>query len=163
MSIVVVSDTSPIRALAHLAILEELTQIFDQVIVPPAVNQELLTPAAIRFAPIDISDYPFIEVREPQSRQKVEELCQTLDSGEAEAIALALELHTAAILIDEKAGRSIANELKVPVVGTLAILIRLKERNRIATLGPLLEQLQTKLGFFISDTLRKEILRRAGE
>jgi hypothetical protein len=40
--IIVVSDTSPIRALSHLDLLTVLEELFSQVIVPPAVARELL-------------------------------------------------------------------------------------------------------------------------
>ena len=42
--VVVVSDTSPIRALAHLELLHVLNGLFGAVHVPPAVAEELLHP-----------------------------------------------------------------------------------------------------------------------
>jgi len=43
--LVVVSDTSPIRALAHLGLLDLLQRLFDRIAIPPAVASELLTKA----------------------------------------------------------------------------------------------------------------------
>ena len=45
-----------------------------------------------------------------------------LDTGETEAISLALELHIAAILIDERLGRIAAEARGIVAVGTLNIL-----------------------------------------
>ena len=38
---VVVSDTSPIRALSHLGRVDLLRELFGTVLVPPAVDEEL--------------------------------------------------------------------------------------------------------------------------
>lgn len=50
---VVVSDTSPIRALSHLDRLELLASLLGEVIVPPAVAEELLRPKA-PLPPLDV-------------------------------------------------------------------------------------------------------------
>ena len=42
---VVVSDTSPIRALKHLKLTSLLTQLFGEVLVPPGVADELRNPS----------------------------------------------------------------------------------------------------------------------
>ncbi len=41
----VVSDTSPIRALEFVDCLEMLPALFDSILIPPAVADELLRPA----------------------------------------------------------------------------------------------------------------------
>jgi predicted nucleic acid-binding protein len=48
-------------------------------------------------------------------------------------------------------------------IGVLGTLLRAKERGLVGLLEPMLDRLQRELGFFISDELRSEILRRAGE
>ena len=56
---VIVSDTSPIRALHHLGQVAWLHQLFGDVLVPPAVADELANPAP-RYASIDVNDYAFL-------------------------------------------------------------------------------------------------------
>ena len=65
--------------------------------------------------------------------------------------------------MDERAGRSAAAQLGLPVIGTLGLLLRSKEKGFIPTIGPLVDRLQNELGFFVSAELRAEVLRRAGE
>jgi predicted nucleic acid-binding protein len=48
---IIVSDTSPVRALHHLSLIHILDALYGEVIVPPAVAQELEQPKP-RFAPI---------------------------------------------------------------------------------------------------------------
>jgi predicted nucleic acid-binding protein len=49
-----------------------------------------------------------------------------LDNGEAEAIALAVEIQADRILIDERRGRKKAIELSLRPIGVLGILLRAK-------------------------------------
>jgi predicted nucleic acid-binding protein len=160
--IVVVSDTSPIRALAHLDLLGLLPGLFDRVFVPPAVALELRSPRR-DLPPVEIEALDFAEVREPVDQQRVAGLGRTLDPGESEALALALELGVEAILIDEAAGRATARQLGLSPIGVLGLLVRGKQRGLVASIRPLLDRLQGDLGFFMSETLRIEVLRLAGE
>ncbi len=50
-----------------------------------------------------------------------------LDSGEAEAIALAVELKADYLLIDETKGRQIAASYGIKVTGIIGVLIKAKE------------------------------------
>jgi uncharacterized protein len=104
---IVVSDTSPIRALAHLDLLVVLEILFGQIVVPPAVDTELLHPP-VGIPRVDVRTLSFVQIRIPVNLVQVQKLMATLDPGESEALALALELKTSAILIDEAAGREMA-------------------------------------------------------
>ena len=160
--IVVVSDTSPIRAFAHVERLDVLSALFERVLIPPAVEEELLHPRTAETA-VDVSRFPFIEVRQPSDRVGVERLEQELDRGESEALTLALEVTAGAVLIDERAGRKVAQRLGLSVIGTLGTLLRAKERGHVGAVRPVLERLESELGFFVSVPLRALVLRRAGE
>jgi len=159
---VIVSDTSPIRALSHLGRIDLLRDLFGTVLVPPAVDEELRNPPT-GLALVDVRQMGFISVRAPRDGVRVTELLRTLDPGESEALALALELGISVILIDESAGRAMALRLGLLPVGVLGTLVRAKQRGLIESVGPLIERIQGEIGFFVSQTLRTEILRRAGE
>ena len=47
--------------------------------------------------------------------------CRDLDSGESEALSLALELHADAVLMDDAAGRRAVMVLKLPFVGVAGV------------------------------------------
>jgi predicted nucleic acid-binding protein len=145
-----------------LGLLNVLGKLFDQVFVPPAVQQELILPRT-RFDIVELSQYAFIEVRAPQDGARVQRFLQVLDAGESEALALALEVHAEALLVDETDGRDVAIGSGMPVIGTLGILSRAKARGHIATIGPLLDRLRYELDFYLSDELCKEFLRSIGE
>ncbi|MDA0838258.1 MAG: DUF3368 domain-containing protein [Planctomycetota bacterium] len=104
-----------------------------------------------------------MRIQAPRDRKRVESFLESLDAGEAEALALAEEIKASAVLIDEAAGRASAVQNGLPVIGTLGILLRAKERGLIDAIRPLLDSLQKDLGFFIGASLRDFILQQAGE
>ena len=61
---------------------------------------------------------PWVEVQTPRSLN----LVLDVDAGELEAICLAQEIKAAALLIDDRAGRSSAIRCGLVVIGTIGIL-----------------------------------------
>ncbi|MCL4201617.1 MAG: DUF3368 domain-containing protein [Pirellulaceae bacterium] len=160
---IVVSDTSPIRALDFLDLLEVLPVLFDRVLIPPAVAAELVRTGG-RFRLIDVNEYAFLRIHAAHDQSQVDRLLPLLDRGEAEAIVLAQEVAAEAILIDEADGRRVAQETYgLRTIGTLGILLSAKQRGEVSAVRPLVDQLQDGLGFFISERLRQEVLRLAKE
>jgi len=86
-----------------------------------------------------------------------------VDQGEAEAIALAIELQADLLLLDEQRGRAIASRLGIRSVGLLGILIEAKHRGFVATVGSVLDDLIGKAGFCITPELYTRVLETAGE
>jgi hypothetical protein len=109
---IVVSDTSPITALLTIGAEELLTRLFDDVIIPPAVRNELL-----RSHPLLPS---WLQAKTIQNPERAHEYARTVDAGEAEAIELARELQADLLLIDERKGRTLARKEGIPIIGLLA-------------------------------------------
>ena len=158
----VVSDTSPICALAHLNHLDLLGRLFGEVLVPPAVAAELRVSAG-SWPGLDVGTLPIFKVQAPRDSRRVAELCAGLDIGESEAIALALECRADAVLLDEARGRLAAAQEGLQVVGTLGVLERAKRRRLIARVLPLVDRLTKETGFFVSAELREELRQRVRE
>jgi uncharacterized protein len=153
---VIISDTSPIRALQQIGLLHLLGDLFGSVIIPPAVRDELK-----RFG---FSTLPgFIEVKAPTDRSQVSELTVELDPGEAEAIALAIELRADLLLVDERRATSIAASRGVQTIGVLGLLVQSKREGLIPAVGPVISELKSKARFFIADDLVARVLKIAGE
>jgi predicted nucleic acid-binding protein len=160
---IVVSDTSPIRALAHLGVLDLLRDLFGEVLVPPAVVMELLQPRRPVMPVVDVVQLPFVRVQAPHDQAQVQQFLQTLDLGESEALALALEVQATTILIDESTGRAVVEQLGLEPLGALGILVRGKRRGLVSAVRPLMERLENELKFFVSAQVRSEVLQLAGE
>jgi predicted nucleic acid-binding protein len=158
----VVSDTSPLRALHSLKLIRLLAELFDDVVIPPAVAIELTRPKS-GLTPITLDELGSVRVVAPTNPAAVNLLRADLDPGESEAIALAQELQADAILIDERAGRAIATAKGMTVIGVIGILRQAKAQGLIPAIRPLLDLLRSDLRFNISDSLYDLTCREAGE
>lgn len=158
----IVSDTSPILALAHLGCLDLLSRLYNEVTVPGAVAAELCQPR-IGLPAVDVSQLPFVRVQSPNDRQRVSVFLQRLDVGEAEALALALEVQADAVLTDEKFGRLLATRNGITTVGTLGVLLRAKVEGHIPTVRPLMDRLIQEINFRVAPRVQADVLQRAGE
>ena len=158
---VVVSDTSPIWALAFLGLLELLHEIYVCVSVPPQVAVELREGRSL--PRVDAADFDYFLVQSVTNEQRVLILEQYLDPGEAEAIALAEEIGAERLLMDERDGRAVAISLGLSVIGTLGILAEAKRRGLIPEIAPLLRRLREENRFRLSESLVRDVLSEAGE
>jgi predicted nucleic acid-binding protein len=146
-----VANSSCLIALDAVGYLSVLRQLYEAIDVPDAVNRECAgqLPA-------------WVQVRSLTNRSLAHSLMSELGAGEAEAIALCVERSANRIILDDKKARRIARELKLPLTGTLAILLRAKEAGILANVRDPINRLLTS-NFRVSDALIAEILRRAGE
>lgn len=158
----VVSNTSPIPNLAIVNQLILLHQQFGEILIPTAVLDELKVSEdrpgsqAIREA---ISS-GWIQSQEVSNEPLAQLLKQTLDQGEAEAIALAIELKADWTLLDEREGRKVAKSLGLKVTGILGILLRAKQLGQLESLQNVINELIHKAGFRIAPELLAQILRQ---
>lgn len=157
----VVSDTSPIRALDHLQLLDLLSRLFEVVLIPPAVRDELARPRR-RFRAVDVVQIPGATIQAPADLTRVRELERELQAGEAEAIALAEEVQ-AELLVDERVGRLAAVQRGLRVTGTVGLLVEACRRGMIPSVAPLLERLRSELGFHLTDDLIELARHESGE
>lgn len=160
---IIVSDTSPVSNLILIQRLDILQKLFSKIIVPPAVNAEIL---ALKQFGKDLSDYKnadWIEIIEPKNLQKVQMLQSNLDAGEAQAIALALEINCNLLLMDERIGTNIARLEGLQTVGLVGVLIKAKEEKIVKEVGKILIELKNKAGFWLGEKLEKKILKNLGE
>ncbi len=79
---------------------------------------------------------PWIRERSLQQPIAGEVLRASLGPGESEAISLALEIRADRLIVDERAGRRVAEALGLRVAGVLGLLVLSKQRGLIPTLRP---------------------------
>lgn len=160
---IVVSDASPIIGLSAIGQLPLLSKIYGEIFIPLQVFDEIITPSSDMPGKMEIQNTSWIKIITVKNRILVQALEIELDSGEAEAIALALEQKAKLLLIDERRGRNVACRFDLKVVGVIGVLVEAKAKGYIKTLNPLLERLQINAGFRLSDTLVKRVLQEVGE
>ena len=161
----VVSNTSPVLNLAIIGQLSLLQQQFGEIWLPPAVISELRIDEdlpgvqAVREA----LAVGWMHIQAVEDVGLVEILRRDLDGGEAEAIALAIQLKAERILLDEKEGRRITATLELRSTGVLGVLLRAKQEGHLPSVRETIEQLQIQAGFRIGMELLSDILRESGE
>jgi uncharacterized protein len=146
-----VSKSSCLIALEATGSLGILEQLYSTIAVPDAVFQEC---GGALLA--------WVRVHSVQNRPLAQSLRLGLGAGEAEAIALSIESSAARLILDDKNALRAARQLNLPVVGTLAILLKAKERGVISKVRDIIDAL-IATNFRVSDELVQEVLRRAGE
>ena len=156
----VISNTTPIISLLKINQLHLLEVLYNTIIIPEAVWQEVEAGKDKAFY-TDLAALSWVDIQTVQNPAAVEYLTD-LDRGEAEVIVLAREISADLVIIDETLGRQYARHFELPFTGTIGILLRAKKEGHIPAIKPLLQQLQQQ-GVWISNRVFHEILQLAEE
>ncbi len=159
MKNVVIANATPIVSLCTIEQEEILHQLFQQITIAEAVEQEL---RAQHKPGSSFPDLDWVNVVAVQNTELVRSLLKDIDSGEAETIALALQMNADIVLIDELAGYRIAKNFDLQVFRTLSLLKTAKSRNIISEVRPLVEEMVRK-GRWYSQSVINGFLRDIGE
>jgi len=161
-----VSDASPLIHLAKIEALELISRLYSRVFIPPAVWREVVEESDGRPGAVEMQRAVaagWMVQRAAKNETLVIALRQTLDNGEAEAIALATELHPESVLLDDKLARQMARRLGIPVTGTIGVLLRAKQVGLIVEVRSLITRLQSEGDYYIDPRLIEKVLLAAGE
>jgi predicted nucleic acid-binding protein len=158
-----VADSGPLIALARLDLLALPHRLFGETLVSVTVWQEVLRApkpgedtalaAALQAGWLRVVDDPPLTPPELAGAG--------LDDGERSAIALALTLQ-AAVLVDERRGRTSAKAWGLHVLGTLGLLVRARDAGLVQHVRPLAEAL-LEGGYYLARPLIERALATIGE
>lgn len=150
----IVSNSSPLIALARIERLDLVPAILQSVLIPPAVAREIAPSIPV------LPDW--VSVRGLAGTPSELPLRGRLGDGEREAIALAMEVGADAIVLDDRPARRVAEAAGLKVIGTLALLLQAKRAGLLATVRPEVDKL-VATSFFLSRQLYERLLKMAGE
>jgi predicted nucleic acid-binding protein len=160
-----VSNSSP---LIHLSMVGRISLLrrFSSICIPPAVWQEVVEQGGSRPGAAEIREAResgWLRVVDPSDKILVRLLKQELHAGEAESIALALEVRPDVLLLDETEARRVAGLYGLPVTGIIGLLIQAKREGRISSLAEEMDRLREQGGFWIQDALYRRVLEAEGD
>jgi len=158
----VVSNSSPLIALATLGRLDLLKLLFDQIIIPRAVYEEVVVYGEGEPGSREVAEAEWIQTRQLKDRLAVSLLQETLDAGESEAIILAQELNARYLLMDDAMARRKARFIGLHPIGTFGILLIAKEAGLLRAVRPVLDELR-QTDFRMSDRVYQDVVGKAGE
>lgn len=131
----VVSDTSPLSYLILIGEVGVLHVLYGEILIPPAVEEELRSPDGpgpprtwigeappwlhVEQPPMESSEGWSLETESLETKEKLQAL---LDQGESQAIRLAEATGSELLIIDERDGRKVAKEVGLQITGTLGVL-----------------------------------------
>lgn len=151
----VVSDTTAITTLLKVGEQHLLERLFERVLVPQAVWDELSA-----FHPALPTFIELRPVTNPENRLPGTEL---LGRGESEALLLASELNARLLLTDDRKARLAARRLHIPCLGLLGLIVQAKRLGHIESVRNTLDLLESKGGLYLSEAVRDEALNLANE
>jgi predicted nucleic acid-binding protein len=156
---VIVADAGPLIALARIKSLPLLRAVFARTLVTETVVAECLAgpDRPDRAAISSAVDERWLQVISGIAA----ETDWGLDAGEASTIAAALA-RRAGVIMDDRAGRRVASDLGVPVIGLLGVLVLAKRLGKLPVIRPLVDRL-TASGYYLTDGVVEDALRLAGE
>jgi predicted nucleic acid-binding protein len=157
----VISNTSPLFYLHRLRHLDVLQKLYQQLVIPEAVRDELVVGRVQGEDTPDIAAYDWIEIRAVRVPAVIH-LITDLGPGEAQVLALALEEPESLVILDDGFARAVAHTQNIRMTGTAGLLIKAKQEGYITAVAPLLDRL-LQLGFRLSDATKATILALAQE
>lgn len=129
--------------------------------MPERVFSQVVDDAPEKPGAAQVRAADWLQLRRPRS-DILEDVAQFLDPGEADTVAIAHEIESSVVVLDDQQARKIAEQRGLACIGTLGILIHAKESGLVQRLEPILKRLLAS-GFYLSATRFRRALERVGE
>ena len=157
-----VINTGPLLALiAGIGDLSLLDQLYNHVLVPFEVCQEIEAGGTSGFGVSEFRKSSFIEKRS-NLLTITPFLRNTLDLGEASVIQLALDENIHTVCIDESMGRRIARLNGLKLTGSIGVLIRAKQDDFDFSMREAINRMQSQ-GIYLSRKVVDFALKQVNE
>ena len=157
----VITNSSPLIVLFKSKQAELLPQLFDEIIVPEAVFQEVTVAGENDAASRQLPSVSWIQ-RVEITTIAPEVAAWDLGNGESQVLSLALKSSHCAAIIDDRAARRCGQGLGITTIGTGGILLLAKRRGLISSISPGIEAL-CNAGLWLSDNVVNLLKQQAGE
>ena len=152
---VIVSDTTSLIVLEKLDSLDLLCRLFDRVLIPTVVLEEMVIGS--NTIQSTFQGMSCIEIVDVPQTSRLNSLLKVLDAGEANAIELAMTQQLP-LIIDERKGRKVAQQLGVKITGFAGLLIQ-ATRNQLLGSEAAVALLDKAIvnGLRLSDSLQSQV------
>ncbi len=159
---VIITNTSPLIALvAAWGDLSPLASLYEQILVPFEVCQEMLEGGPQNFAVAEFQKATWLNKQ--TSPVKISAfLLNSLDLGEASVIQLALNQSINTVCIDESVGRRVARLNGLTLTGSIGILLKAKRSDPSLLIATAVENMLSR-NIRLSRTVIDFALKQAGE
>lgn len=159
----IISNTTPLINFSAIKRLDILEKLFEKITIPLAVQKELEDKQNLFPNVKHIFNSNFINIKEIQNQDLYKTLKIDLDEGEAEAITLAIESNSGLLLLDEIAGRNLAEYHGLSFSGSIGCLVLAKKNGIIMSIKALLDEMRDEARFWIGNDLYTRIIKDNNE
>ncbi len=157
----VICNTSPMFYLHRIGHITCLPALYGRIILPESVCAELAVGRAEGYDAPDPAMLEWIDRRHTRVPELLH-LITDFGSGEAEVIALGLELPESLLVLNDGLARRIARSHDMRITGTIGILCAAKRQGLLSNVKESLDAL-LQVGFRMRSSLYQEICHISGE
>ena len=154
-------DSSPLIVLLKSDLENILPELFEEIIVPEAVWEEVLAGKEDDIAKRKMPHLAWVKrVVNTNSSEIIKNY--NLGKGETAVLNFALTISESRVLLDDFAARKCAKALNLKILGTGGLLILAKQKNLISSVSEAVEKVRFS-GLWLSDEIINIIKEKAGE
>lgn len=158
---VIVVNTTPLIALFAAGCIDALAHLYQRIVVPLEVAEEILAGAPLSPDIRELSSLPKLAIQ-PGYAEIPAYLANALDRGEAAVIATALAYGIPLVCIDETVGRRVARMAGLDLTGSIGILIKAKRQGYPLDMRAAIQGMRER-GIWLSTAVTDAALAAAGE
>lgn len=147
----VISDASCLIVLFETDALYLLRETYGVVTTTPEIASEIRFPLP-----------NWMMIRSAARSDGMMTMPNSIDSGEASAIALALEMSDSILILDQRTARNYAKKVGLNVTGTLGVIVKAKLDGAIPSIRPFVEAVR-KTDFRFSAAVEADAYRLVNE
>ncbi|MGB2842382.1 MAG: DUF3368 domain-containing protein [Halobacteriota archaeon] len=154
----IISNSSPLIALAKIGHFKLLRDLFKEIYISKAVHREVAVHGKEKPGEKEVTQgikKGWIKVLEAREKEPYALL---LGEGEGETIALAKERRARLVIMDDRKGYILAKALGITVIGTLGVILLAYKSGMISNMKNELDNLREN-GFWFSNRLYKELIK----
>lgn len=154
----IISDSSPLIALAKIGRFELLKDLFKEIHISKAVHREVAVHGKEKPGEKEVTQgikKGWIKVLVVREREPYVLL---LGEGEGETLALAKEREAKVVIMDDRKGYILAKALGITVIGTLGVILLAYKSGMIASMKSELDNLREN-GFWFTNRLYKALIK----
>lgn len=160
----IVTNSTPLIELSKIEQLNLLREVYGAILIPEEVYSEVVIDGTGKPGAAEVKAAEWIHRQSVRDESQIRLLQnqRSLHLGECATIVLAQEIEAEQVILDDNAARQEAVARRLPVIGTVGVLLVAKTQGVIPTVRPILDDLCDH-GTRVSRRLYYQILAKAQE
>ncbi len=156
----IVINASPLILLCNAGMVEILPKLFEEIVIPDAVWQEILASPREDKAARQLTEIAWLQKKAVTNHEEI--VYWDLGEGETSTLSFAYQYREYYAMLDDRAAKRCALSLGIRTLGTGSVLILAKKQGLLHSVEQALFKLRNE-GLWISDAVIRLLKQKAGE